>query len=346
MSNAMLRKVKGRENPYAQVPKAMLDDVALTWEAKGLLSYLIGKPDDWTVMVVDLVKHAANGRDAVYTILQELRDQGYMQRVQLINQKGHKAGTEYRVAEYPAFLGAPIITERIHTVQDGTPTASWKSGSGAPVSGASGSGKADATKNEVTKTEKTTKKEGKKTRAQRASPSPFEGSEQAQNLLEVYNAHRGRLGEATKLNQARQDALDQLLEEYSGNLDAATEALKLATQFVAGDQFWHDNAYNLDNLLKKAGRVTEKADKQRAKVGISKPSHGSGKGSGGAAGAAPAALKTGALWRTQDHQPVEIASLTRNGAGQVTTVELYAPGGQFQPVALADFLRDYVPLGA
>ena len=54
----------------------------LSFQAMGLLSYLLSKPDNWSVNVNDLIKVTANtakktGKDGVYTILTELRERGY-----------------------------------------------------------------------------------------------------------------------------------------------------------------------------------------------------------------------------------------------------------------------------
>ncbi|NKQ22767.1 helix-turn-helix domain-containing protein, partial [Brevibacillus laterosporus] len=76
----MVRIIK-RENPFVQIDKTPINDDRLSWKAKGLLVYLLSKPDDWTIMIIDLIKHAKDGRDSVYSGLKELEHAGYLSRV-------------------------------------------------------------------------------------------------------------------------------------------------------------------------------------------------------------------------------------------------------------------------
>ena len=64
-------------NRYTIISKVPLEDGRLSWKARGLLSYLLSKPDNWTVVVAHLVKEAPDGRDSVRAGLRELEDAGY-----------------------------------------------------------------------------------------------------------------------------------------------------------------------------------------------------------------------------------------------------------------------------
>jgi hypothetical protein len=59
----------------------MVCDRDLSWEARGVLLYLLSRPDNWIVRTHDLVNqsHSA-GRDKIQRILSELRDRGYLFR--------------------------------------------------------------------------------------------------------------------------------------------------------------------------------------------------------------------------------------------------------------------------
>lgn len=85
-----------------------------------------------------------------------------------------------------------------------------------------------------------------------------------EGLLEVYNVHRGELGEVRKLTEERARKLEMLVEDYG--LDGAALALEQATRHIAGDEFYQKNGYTLDNLLRGArcGRVIERAEKWQA----------------------------------------------------------------------------------
>jgi len=83
------------------VEKAMAEDSNLSWAARGILLYLLAKPDDWKVFVSDLQKRGDLGRDAIYTRINELMRHGYMQRTQVRNSAGQIVSSEYLVFERP-----------------------------------------------------------------------------------------------------------------------------------------------------------------------------------------------------------------------------------------------------
>ena len=58
--------------------RAGLEDERLSWKARGLLAYLLSKPDNWQVMVAHLVNQGPDGRGSVMSGLRELKDAGYI----------------------------------------------------------------------------------------------------------------------------------------------------------------------------------------------------------------------------------------------------------------------------
>jgi hypothetical protein len=79
-SATILRAPKNKRNPYTSVRRATFEDRGLSWEARGLLAYLLVKPDDWEIQVADLIDASPGGRDKVYRILNELEAHGYVER--------------------------------------------------------------------------------------------------------------------------------------------------------------------------------------------------------------------------------------------------------------------------
>ena len=53
-------KVLKRENPYVQIDKIGVDDSNLSWEATGLLTYLIGRPNNWKINIAHLASVKKN----------------------------------------------------------------------------------------------------------------------------------------------------------------------------------------------------------------------------------------------------------------------------------------------
>ena len=79
---AMFRIIKNRDNPYVMLNKEFLSNPKLSWKSKGLLSYLLSKPDDWKINLSDLINKSNNGRDSVRAGIKELIDNKYIIKTQ------------------------------------------------------------------------------------------------------------------------------------------------------------------------------------------------------------------------------------------------------------------------
>ena len=90
-----------REHNYTVISNKVYDKNQLSWQAMGMLGYLLTKPDDWLVIVSELVnvtKETAKptGKEGVYNILKELRDKGF-----IVVQKNSDGSTNYTVYDEP-----------------------------------------------------------------------------------------------------------------------------------------------------------------------------------------------------------------------------------------------------
>lgn len=89
-----------KENPYFQMRRDTAQDRKISWEARGVLCYLLSQSDDWIVQVKDL-QQSKCGRDKVYRILDELKTAGYLERERKQVEKGHFEWGDYLVSEHP-----------------------------------------------------------------------------------------------------------------------------------------------------------------------------------------------------------------------------------------------------
>ena len=103
-------RVKKRPGDFFLMAKEPIEDTRLSWKAKGLLAYLMSKPNDWQVWVKDLIKRSTDGRDAVLSGLRELRNHGYATREQPRRKDGTLGPVEYMVYESPQ-TGFPYTAE-------------------------------------------------------------------------------------------------------------------------------------------------------------------------------------------------------------------------------------------
>ncbi|MCZ2156516.1 MAG: hypothetical protein LC114_21870 [Bryobacterales bacterium] len=107
-----------RRRRFVVLAQEAVDDERLSWAARGLLHYLLGRPDDWKVLVRDLQRRGDLRRDGIYKLLKELRSVGYAQYVSMRDELGRIRGGTYYIYEQPSPLPAnpevlPITDEKI-----------------------------------------------------------------------------------------------------------------------------------------------------------------------------------------------------------------------------------------
>jgi len=88
---------RSRRDDFAIIPNSVSSDDRLSFEARGVLCYLLAKPHDWRVNIVDVQNQGGFGRHKAYRIIRELRDVGYLELREVRNEFGHICGYEYIV---------------------------------------------------------------------------------------------------------------------------------------------------------------------------------------------------------------------------------------------------------
>lgn len=86
---------------FCMINKAFLDDERLSYKAKGLLAYLLSKPNNWVTTIGDLVKHGADQEKSVRSGLKELGQYGYYKKVPVRDEKGHFVQWRSTIYEVP-----------------------------------------------------------------------------------------------------------------------------------------------------------------------------------------------------------------------------------------------------
>jgi len=84
-----------RRHRFVIVDQAAVEDTRLSWAARGLLAYLLSRPDDWKVLVNDLKRRGNLGRDGIYALLRELRSAGYVRFERHRDPQGRMRGGTY-----------------------------------------------------------------------------------------------------------------------------------------------------------------------------------------------------------------------------------------------------------
>jgi hypothetical protein len=76
----IFRVEKNKDNPFVMIDRRPIENPVLSWRAKGILTYLISRPDNWIVRLGDLVKRSPDGVYAVRSALKELTNAGHLTR--------------------------------------------------------------------------------------------------------------------------------------------------------------------------------------------------------------------------------------------------------------------------
>ena len=111
-------KLRRLHNPkgWTSLPNAVLEDRDMSWRARGILAYLLSRPDGWSTDAERLSALAgqpgdsrskqAEGRDAVRTALREIEAAKYLHRVRSQGAHG-RWSTEYYLFDTPTEQAMP-----------------------------------------------------------------------------------------------------------------------------------------------------------------------------------------------------------------------------------------------
>lgn len=168
-TKSIIRAAKNSDNPFVMIQRAIFENPELSWKAKGLLGYLLSRPDNWSVRVADLVNRSTDGRDACYSALKELGDAGYITKHESESEGGRFAGFDYVVHESPVGKSAGSEPSPVGK--------SARSPVGKSVSGKSDTNNKEVTNNELNKNKGAPAKKTTRKAAATAMPENFGISE-------------------------------------------------------------------------------------------------------------------------------------------------------------------------
>lgn len=94
------------ENPYYIASRDTAQDKLISYDALGMLNYILSKPDDWIVQPADLEREKCK-RGKVYSILKELIGSNYIERIYHRDEKKRVVMVEYVAHERP-FIEKPF----------------------------------------------------------------------------------------------------------------------------------------------------------------------------------------------------------------------------------------------
>ena len=90
-----------KEKNFTVLDNTFIKDTRLSWKAKGLMTYLLSLPDDWTIHLSEIEQHATDGKSALRSAINELKDLGYLKAEQK-RENNRFAEMVYIIIENPA----------------------------------------------------------------------------------------------------------------------------------------------------------------------------------------------------------------------------------------------------
>ena len=94
-------RVKKESGNFVTIHKGFITDDRLSAKAKGILLYLLSRPDDWQIYTAEIKKHMKDGIKSINTGIHELIEYGYIKRSKKRQDNGVFNGYEYIVYETP-----------------------------------------------------------------------------------------------------------------------------------------------------------------------------------------------------------------------------------------------------
>ena len=94
--NLIYKAPHDKAHPYVMIQRETLYDANLTLKAKGLLCFILSKPDDWQVYVRSIADEIKEDKNTVARILNELIAEGYcLRQKHTRNVHGQYIGYDY-----------------------------------------------------------------------------------------------------------------------------------------------------------------------------------------------------------------------------------------------------------
>lgn len=79
-AKTIFRTIKNEDHPFVMIDRRPVENPDLSWGAKGVLSYLLSRPDNWTVRLRDLVNRSTDGVYKIRGYIRELNKAGHLLR--------------------------------------------------------------------------------------------------------------------------------------------------------------------------------------------------------------------------------------------------------------------------
>ncbi|MBB3132107.1 hypothetical protein FHS19_006834 [Paenibacillus rhizosphaerae] len=98
--------------PFTRIDNSMLQDERLSFKARGLLAYMLTKPDHFRFYLDELMNHTTEKKDSIRSGMKELEQLGYVNRYPVKDARGKIMSWELDLYESPSLRpesGFPVV---------------------------------------------------------------------------------------------------------------------------------------------------------------------------------------------------------------------------------------------
>jgi predicted transcriptional regulator len=95
----VIRVVKDKN--YTTINNTIFKDRKISCKSKGVFATIMSLPDNWDFSISGLSSILKEGKSAIYSAIEELENNGYVQRKRVRNKEGKISGTSYKFFETP-----------------------------------------------------------------------------------------------------------------------------------------------------------------------------------------------------------------------------------------------------
>ncbi len=226
---------------FTQVPNEVLDDERLKWADKGLFAYLWRQSDEWQFYESEIIKHAADGRDAFRTAKNHLIKFGYLVIEQTRDKNGRMSLGKWYLNPYP---GRKIIKSLEKAQDKGISTVDGFSVDGKTADGLSADGK--PTTNNTNNNNTNSKKRLLSELASSSDVPPKNPKKKRQ-----YDPDSKPYRCAVKL----QDEILKNKPDFNERDGRAWKTIGKVIIYATQDDFWRSNILSADKLRKQFDRL-------------------------------------------------------------------------------------------
>ena len=120
---SLIKRTKRKRDNFTQIENSLLSDKRMSFDTKGLLCYVLSKPNDWIIYKRQLMKEFKLGRTTIDRMFKEMEICGYMTVSKMLRGKdGSFTGNAYHFYDESILTDARLPTTDDPTTENGTTT--------------------------------------------------------------------------------------------------------------------------------------------------------------------------------------------------------------------------------